>query len=90
MNYQDYYTKSTGKEGSDEASAINEINIVSEPLFTVSVDNVLVSTIACSSNGRIFYAGKDGHLYEIDYQVFAIHLIIGADLSIMIIKLCMI
>lgn len=46
----------------------NDLHILPEPLFSISADNIIISTIQGTSNGRIFFAGKDGRLYEIDYQ----------------------
>lgn len=48
---------------------IEEIQLISDPVFTIPTDGVIVSTIAGSKNGRLFFGTKDGSLYEITYQV---------------------
>lgn len=40
-----------------------------EPLFTIPSDNVYLTSICGTTNGRIFLAGKDSCLYEVVYQV---------------------
>lgn len=50
-------------------SPIEEIHLISDPVFTVSTDGAVVSTFAGSKNGRLFFGTKDGSLYEIAYQV---------------------
>ncbi|XP_008546864.1 nuclear pore complex protein Nup155 [Microplitis demolitor] len=45
-----------------------EIQLVPEPIFTVTTDGVAVTTIANTSSGRIFLGGRNGSLYEIHYQ----------------------
>jgi Nup133 N terminal like. len=40
-----------------------------EPLFVVPTDNVYLTFVCGTANGRIFLAGKDGCLYEVIYQV---------------------
>ena len=39
-----------------------------EPLFHVPADNVAMSAIEGTPDGRLFLAGGDGCLYEIVYQ----------------------
>ena len=36
--------------------------------FSIPSDNVSFVDVASTATGRIFLAGKDGHLYEVDYQ----------------------
>ncbi|PRQ53483.1 putative nucleoporin, Nup155 [Rosa chinensis] len=35
--------------------------------YTVSSDGVSMTCVTCSDNGRIFMAGRDGHIYELKY-----------------------
>lgn len=46
-----------------------EIQLVSEPIFTVTTDGIGITTIANTSSGRIFLGGRNGSLFEIYYQV---------------------
>lgn len=50
-------------------STVEEIQLISDPVFTISTDGVIVSTFAGSKNGRLFFGTKEGSLYEIAYQV---------------------
>ncbi|PVU87536.1 hypothetical protein BB559_005997 [Furculomyces boomerangus] len=52
-------TKSSVKNG--------QLSLYSTQL-KVSTDNIIISSIIGSDNGRIFYSGNDGHIYEIIYQ----------------------
>ncbi|XP_011313670.1 nuclear pore complex protein Nup155 [Fopius arisanus] len=45
-----------------------EIQLVPEPIFTVTTDGIAITTIANTSSGRIFLGGRNGCLYEIHYQ----------------------
>ena len=45
-----------------------EMHLLPEPLYSIPTDSTFITTIAGSSNGRIFMAGKDGALYELIYQ----------------------
>ena len=44
-----------------------EITLQPLPMYSVPSDNVAMTSIACSPNGRIFLGGADGNLYEIKY-----------------------
>lgn len=44
-----------------------EVTLQPLPLYSVPSDNVAMTAVACSSNGRIFLGGADGNLYEIKY-----------------------
>lgn len=48
---------------------IEEIQLISDPVFTIPTDGAIISTFAGSKNGRLFFGTKDGSLYEISYQV---------------------
>ena len=45
------------------------IQLIPEPLFTVSSDQVYLTSICGTANGRIFLSGKDNCLYELVYKV---------------------
>lgn len=45
------------------------MQLVPEPIFTVTTDGIAITTIANTSSGRIFLGGRNGSLYEIYYQV---------------------
>lgn len=47
-----------------------EMHLQPDPLFSIPSDNVYMTCITGTFNGRIFMGGKDGCLYEIAYQVF--------------------
>nr|CAD1822424.1 unnamed protein product [Ananas comosus var. bracteatus] len=44
-----------------------EISLQALPDYTVPSDGVTMTCIACTNNGHIFLAGRDGHIYEIEY-----------------------
>ncbi|XP_076674265.1 nuclear pore complex protein Nup154 isoform X2 [Andrena cerasifolii] len=48
--------------------ATPEMQLVPEPIFTVTTDGIGITTIANTSSGRIFLGGRNGSLYEIYYQ----------------------
>ncbi|KAJ8681583.1 hypothetical protein QAD02_017375 [Eretmocerus hayati] len=56
-------TLSTNADGSQ-----GEMQLVPEPIFTVTTDGIAITTIANTSTGRIFLGGRNGSLYEIYYQ----------------------
>ena len=37
------------------------------PLYSFPSDNVVMSSVASTADGRIFLGGMDGHLYEAQY-----------------------
>ncbi|XP_014476453.1 PREDICTED: nuclear pore complex protein Nup155 isoform X3 [Dinoponera quadriceps] len=45
-----------------------EVQLVPEPIFTVTTDGIGITTIANTSSGRIFLGGRNGSLFEIYYQ----------------------
>ncbi|XP_029678395.1 nuclear pore complex protein Nup155 isoform X1 [Formica exsecta] len=45
-----------------------EVQLVPEPIFTVTTDGVGITTIANTNSGRIFLGGRNGSLFEIYYQ----------------------
>ena len=52
------------------------MHLLPEPLFTLQTDNVYMSGITGTVNGRIFLCGRDGCVYEMDYQVMTRHFMI--------------
>lgn len=49
----------------------HEMHLLPEPLFTLQTDNVYMSGITGTISGRVFLCGRDGCVYEMDYQVSA-------------------
>lgn len=49
-------------------TVIDEMQLLNKPIFVLSTDNVSISVIQGTSEGRIFLGGRDGNLYEIVYQ----------------------
>ncbi|KAJ8961865.1 hypothetical protein NQ318_021483 [Aromia moschata] len=47
---------------------MDEIQLIPDPVFTMPTDGVTVSSIAGTSEGRLFLGTKEGSLYEICYQ----------------------
>ncbi|XP_001605127.2 nuclear pore complex protein Nup155 isoform X2 [Nasonia vitripennis] len=52
----------------NEDGTQGEMQLVPEPIFTVTTDGIAITTIANTSSGRIFLGGRNGSLYEIYYQ----------------------
>ncbi|KAI4342599.1 hypothetical protein MLD38_027208 [Melastoma candidum] len=44
-----------------------EVTLQSLPEYTVATDGVTMTCITCTEKGRIFLAGRDGHIYEVLY-----------------------
>nr|XP_027201714.1 nuclear pore complex protein Nup155-like [Dermatophagoides pteronyssinus] len=47
---------------------LGDLLVMPDPLFTIPTDNVEVKVIQSTDDGRIFFGGNDGSLYEIHYQ----------------------
>ncbi|KAM3938778.1 nuclear pore complex protein Nup155 isoform 1-T1 [Leptodactylus fuscus] len=47
------------------------MQLLPDPLYSISTDNTYLITITSTNNGRIFLSGKDGCLYEVAYQAEA-------------------
>ncbi|XP_056402290.1 nuclear pore complex protein Nup155 isoform X2 [Hyla sarda] len=47
------------------------MQLLPDPLYSISTDNTYLITITSTNNGRIFLSGKDGCLYEVAYQADA-------------------
>lgn len=55
---------SAGADGSDPYS---EVSLQPLPEYAVPSDGVTMTCITCTEKGRIFLAGRDGHIYELYY-----------------------
>lgn len=55
---------SGGVDGTDPYA---EVTLQSLPEYTVATDGVTMTCITCTEKGRIFLAGRDGHIYELFY-----------------------
>ncbi|XP_044489198.1 nuclear pore complex protein NUP155 [Mangifera indica] len=55
---------SGGGDGSDPYA---EISLQPLPEYTVPSDGVTMTCLTCTDKGRIFLAGRDGHIYELHY-----------------------
>ncbi|KAG9488421.1 hypothetical protein GDO78_007954 [Eleutherodactylus coqui] len=47
------------------------MQLLPDPLYSISTDNTYLISITSTNNGRIFLSGKDGCLYEVAYQAEA-------------------
>ncbi|KAF3609765.1 hypothetical protein DY000_02045342 [Brassica cretica] len=54
-------------EGPDGRDPYAEISVQPLPDYTISSDGVAMTCVACTNKGRIFMAGRDGHIYELLY-----------------------
>lgn len=45
-----------------------EMQLMNKPIFVLNTDNVSMSSIEGTADGRIFLGGRDGALYELQYQ----------------------
>lgn len=45
-----------------------EMQLMNKPIFVLNTDNVSIASIEGTSDGRIFLGGRDGALYELQYQ----------------------
>lgn len=50
-----------------------EINFDHDPLHTTATDNVVMSCIVGTDDGRVFMGGRDGSVYELLYEVSSLH-----------------
>ncbi|KAL0269136.1 UNVERIFIED_CONTAM: hypothetical protein PYX00_006963 [Menopon gallinae] len=48
--------------------ALEEMHLLSEPIFVVPTDGIGIMTVTSSLNGRLFLGGRDGSLFEIEYK----------------------
>ncbi|ESQ35317.1 hypothetical protein EUTSA_v10006562mg [Eutrema salsugineum] len=54
-------------EGPDGRDPYAEISVQPLPDYTISSDGVTMTCVTCTNRGRIFMAGRDGHIYELLY-----------------------
>ncbi|XP_024025703.1 nuclear pore complex protein NUP155 [Morus notabilis] len=54
--------------GGDNADPYAEVSLQPLPEYTAPSDGVTMTCIACTNAGRIFLAGRDGHIYELHYS----------------------
>lgn len=52
---------------SDGIDPYSEVSLQSLPEYTIPSDGVTMSCIACTDSGHIFLAGRDGHIYGLQY-----------------------
>ncbi|KAL7149542.1 hypothetical protein ABFS83_05G048200 [Erythranthe nasuta] len=52
---------------SDETDPYAEVSLQPLPEYTISSDGVTMTCITCTDRGHIFLAGRDGHIYELQY-----------------------
>lgn len=45
-----------------------EMQLMNKPIFVLNTDNVSIASIEGTTDGRIFLGGRDGALYELQYQ----------------------
>ena len=57
------------KGGRGAESSYESMNLQPLPLYSVSTDTVMMSSVCATSGGRIFLGGEDGHIYELLYSV---------------------
>ena len=50
------------------SSSFEEMQLMNKPIFVLNTDNVAITCIEGTNDGRIFLGGRDGCLYEISYQ----------------------
>ncbi|WRX13387.1 Nucleoporin [Theobroma cacao] len=53
--------------GGDGTDPYAEVSLQPLPEYTVPSDGVTMTCINCTDKGRIFMAGRDGHIYELHY-----------------------
>lgn len=49
-------------------STYEEMQLMNKPIFVLTTDNVAITCVEGTADGRIFLGGRDGCLYEIVYQ----------------------
>ncbi|KAJ4962058.1 hypothetical protein NE237_021968 [Protea cynaroides] len=55
----------TGRQDGTDPYA--EVSLQPLPEYTIPSDGVTMTCITCTDNGNIFLAGRDGHIYEMQY-----------------------
>ncbi|CAL4938317.1 unnamed protein product [Urochloa decumbens] len=51
----------------DETDPYAELSMQSLPEHVIATDGVIMTCITCTDKGQIFLAGRDGHIYELQY-----------------------
>lgn len=51
----------------DGTDPLAEVSLQPLPEYTIASDGVSMTCITCTDKGRIFLAGRDGHIYELYY-----------------------
>lgn len=51
-----------------QPSTYEEMQLMNKPIFVLNTDNISISCVEGSADGRIFLGGRDGCLYEVCYQ----------------------
>lgn len=51
----------------DGADPYAELSLQPLPEYTIPSDGVTMTCITCTDKGHIFLAGRDGHVYEMQY-----------------------
>lgn len=52
----------------DYTDPFDEISMQPLPEYTIPTDGVTMTCVACTDKGHIFLAGRDGHIYELQYS----------------------
>ncbi|XVF85446.1 hypothetical protein PTKIN_Ptkin17bG0118800 [Pterospermum kingtungense] len=53
--------------GADGTDPYAEVSLQPLPEYTIPSDGVTMTCMTCTDKGRIFMAGRDGHIYELHY-----------------------
>lgn len=54
-----------------------EMHLLPDALFTMPLDGVVVTALTSTENGRVFFTARDGCLYEIEYQVGLVYVVVS-------------
>ncbi|XP_057415824.1 nuclear pore complex protein NUP155 [Lotus japonicus] len=54
--------------GADDSDPFEEVSLQPLPEYTIPSDGVTMTCVSCTDKGRIFLAGRDGHIYELLYS----------------------
>ena len=54
--------------GADGSDPFEEVSLQPLPEYTIPSDGVTMTCVSCTDKGRIFLAGRDGHIYELLYS----------------------
>uniref|UniRef100_A0A0E0HPH2 Uncharacterized protein n=1 Tax=Oryza nivara TaxID=4536 RepID=A0A0E0HPH2_ORYNI len=60
-------TKMTRTASGDGTDPYAELSLQPLPEYIISTDGVTMTCITCTDKGQIFLAGRDGHIYELQY-----------------------